>query len=145
MFAAATSFFARTNISANYNIGVPSSSSTLPGFGSGSRSSTPGPSASSSSAGGSSSPAPTSLPAPQLIPTFHVGPWRVQSATHKVTHKRVSVWTYDKKTSEADRLSVQAKEKVIEFLKTEVHALDTYTFVRYTDSSLPPPVGLFSS
>ena len=46
----------------------------------------------------------------------------------------MSVWTYDKKTSEADRMSVQAKEKVIEFLKTEVRALDIYTFVRYTDS-----------
>lgn len=122
MLAAATSFFARTNISANYNIGAPSSTS-LPGFGSsGSRASTPGPSASASSsaAGAPSSPTPGTLPAPQLIPTFHVGPWRVQSATHKVTHKRVSVWTYEKRAPEADRMPAQAKEKIIEALKAEV-------------------------
>lgn len=122
MLAAATSFFARTNISANYNIGAPSSTS-LPGFGSsGSRASTPGPSASASSsaAGAPSSPTPGALPAPQLIPTFHVGPWRVQSATHKVTHKRVSVWTYEKRAPEADRMPAQAKEKIIEALKAEV-------------------------
>lgn len=67
MLAAATSFFARTNISTNYNIGSQTSSSPLPGFGSGSRSSTPGPHASGSSSAASGA----ALPAPQLTPTFH--------------------------------------------------------------------------
>ncbi|KAL5533231.1 PPK32 [Sanghuangporus sanghuang] len=118
MLAAATSFFARTNISTNYNIGSQSSSSPLPGFGSGSRSSTPGPQAS-----GSTSASSAALPTPQLTPTFHVGPWRVQPATHKVTGKRVSVWTFDKRAPDTDRLSASAKEKIIENLKTEASAL----------------------
>ncbi|KAL5490200.1 PPK32 [Sanghuangporus weigelae] len=118
MLAAATSFFARTNISTNYNIGTQPSSSPLPGFGSGSRSSTPGPQAS-----GSTSVSSAALPTPQLTPTFHVGPWRVQPATHKVTGKRVSVWTFDKRAPDTDRLSASAKEKVIENLKAEASAL----------------------
>ncbi|EJD05722.1 kinase-like protein [Fomitiporia mediterranea MF3/22] len=116
MLAAATSFFGRTNISANYNIGASSPSSSLPGFGSGSRSSTPGPS-------GSSTPVSASLPTPQLTPTFHVGPWRVQPATHKVTNKRVSVWTSDKRAGDGDRMSVAAKDRIVEALKSEASAL----------------------
>lgn len=105
MLAAASSFFSRTNISQNYNIGA-----TTPGIG-GSRSSTPGP---------SNVQAVGSLPSTPLAPTFHVGLWKVQSGVHKVTQKRVSVWTCDKRGTEMDRVSAQGKEKVVEALKAEV-------------------------
>ncbi|PPQ66892.1 hypothetical protein CVT26_009832 [Gymnopilus dilepis] len=103
MFAAATSFFARTNISQSYNIG--SSSSTA--FGS--RPSTP----STSSLG----------PPPPSTPAFFVGLWKVQSAWHKVTSKHVSVWTFDKRGPDVERLGPQAKERAIEVMKAEASAL----------------------
>ncbi|KAH9930992.1 uncharacterized protein B0H18DRAFT_1116681 [Fomitopsis serialis] len=103
MLAAATSFFARTNISQSYNIGGPSLT--------GSRSSTPGPSGPSTSA------IPT---ATAHAPPFNVGPWRVQSATHKTTAKRVSVWSADKRSQEMDRMGPASRERTIEVLKTEV-------------------------
>ncbi len=53
-------------------------------------------------------------------PPFHVGLWKVQSAWHKVTNKRVSVWTFDKRGPEVDRLAPPAKERVVEVLKAEV-------------------------
>ncbi|KAJ7929288.1 kinase-like domain-containing protein [Mycena leptocephala] len=102
MLAAATSFFARTAISQSYNIASPA--------GPGSRSSTPGP-------GGSPS-APTSF-----SPPLNVGLWRVQSAFHKVTNKRVSVWAFDKRSSEMERLRPAAKERTLEVLKAEASAL----------------------
>ncbi|TFY81754.1 hypothetical protein EWM64_g2255 [Hericium alpestre] len=102
MFAAATSFFSRSNISQNYNIG---------GTTSGSRAATPSPSGQSS------------LPAAAQTPPFHVGLWRVQSATHKVTNKRVSVWTFEKRTTELDRMSASAKETAMEVLKAEASSL----------------------
>ena len=108
MLAVASSFFSRTNISQNYNIGT-----TSPGISSGSRSSTPGPS-SNAQAG--------ALPSAPLTPAFHVGLWKVQSGTHKVTQKRVSIWSFDKRASEMERVSAQGKEKVIETLKAEVRA-----------------------
>ncbi|KLO10413.1 kinase-like protein [Schizopora paradoxa] len=108
MLAAASSFFSRTNISQNYNIG-----NTSPGISSGSRSSTPGPSSNAQGA----------LPSAPLTPAFHVGLWKVQSGTHKVTQKRVSVWSFDKRASEMERVSAQGKEKVIETLKAETSAL----------------------
>lgn len=105
MFAAATALFARTNISQNYNIG---------GSAIGSRTSTPGPSSSSSAA----------LPAAAAhAPPFNVGPWRVQSATHKVTGKRVSVWSADKRSQEMERMGPVSKERTIEVLKSEASAL----------------------
>ncbi|KAI5119329.1 hypothetical protein M0805_000559 [Coniferiporia weirii] len=113
MLAAATSFFSRTNISTNYAIGSTPSPS-LPGFGTGSRSSTPGPP-------GSSSSATVVLPPQQLTPTFNVGPWRIQPATHKVTNKRVSVWAFDKRVADSDRMS--GKDRIIEALKAEASAL----------------------
>lgn len=123
MFAAATSFFSRTNISTNYVIGSGSTSSSLPGFGSGSRTSTPGPSgAGSSSNGVAAGSGAGALPPLQLTPTYHVGLWRVQPATHKVTQKRVSVWTFDKR--ELDRVSGAAgKDRIVEALKNEVCSL----------------------
>lgn len=99
MLAAATSFFSRTAISQSYNIGVPSTNS---------RSGTPTPS-------GSSTPAPVALP-----PPFNVGLWRIQAATHKVTNKRVSVWSCDKRASELERLGQVAKDRALEVLKAEV-------------------------
>ncbi|KAF9052742.1 kinase-like domain-containing protein [Panaeolus papilionaceus] len=103
MLAAATSFFARTNINQSYNIG--SSTSAF-----GSRPATPG--------------AGSSLTAPAAAtPTFHVGLWKVQSAWHKVTNKRVSVWTFDKRGPDLDRLSPPAKERVMEVMKLEASSL----------------------
>ncbi|KAJ7286048.1 kinase-like domain-containing protein [Mycena rebaudengoi] len=100
MLAAATSFFGRTAISQSYNIATSS----------GSRSSTPGP-------GGSSS-APAAF-----TPALNVGLWRVQSASHKVTNKRVSVWSFDKRSPEMERLRPVAKERTLEVLKAEASAL----------------------
>ncbi|CAK5279381.1 unnamed protein product [Mycena citricolor] len=102
MFAAATSFFARTAISQSYNI----SSS-----GAGSRSPTPGPGASGSQAQASS--------ANNFSLPITIGLWRVQSASHKVTNKRVSVWSFDKRSPEIERLRPAAKERTLEVLKAE--------------------------
>ena len=98
MLAAATSFFSRTAISQSYNIGQQN----------GSRSSTPTP------AGPSSSVTHTLLPA-----SVRVGLWKVQRATHKVTSKRVSVWTFDKR-AEMEGLGPLSKERVLEIMKVEV-------------------------
>lgn len=101
MFAAANSFFGRTNISQSYNFG-PSTT--------GSRTSTPGPSSTGSS-----------LPiATAYAPPFNVGPWRVQCATHKVTGKRVSVWNTDKKSQDMEKMGPASKERTLEVLKAEV-------------------------
>ncbi|KAJ7043254.1 kinase-like domain-containing protein [Mycena alexandri] len=102
MLAAATSFFARTAISQSYNIASPP--------GPGSRSATPGP--------GSSSAAPVAF-----SPPLNVGLWRVQSASHKVTNKRVSVWSFDKRSADMERLRPAAKERTLEVLKAEASAL----------------------
>ena len=108
MFAAATSFFARTNISQSYNIG----SSVPQGIGNLSRPATPGGN--------------TSLTAPAAVtPAFFVGLWKVQSAWHKVTNKRVSVWIFDKRGSDVERLSPQAKERAIEVMKAEVSCINS--------------------
>ncbi|KAI0374727.1 kinase-like protein [Pilatotrama ljubarskyi] len=104
MFAAASSFFARTNISQSYNIGTSAG---------GSRTSTPAPAGSSNAA----------LPSAALPPPFNVGPWRVQSATHKVTGKRVSVWSADKRSPEMERMGPASRERTLEVLKAEASAL----------------------
>ena len=104
MFAAASSFFARTNISQSYNIG-PSTPSIV-----GSRTASPAPSGSSAA----------SLPAAAQPPPFTVGPWRVQPATHKVTGKRVSIWSADKKSQEMERMGPASRERTLEVLKAEV-------------------------
>ncbi|KAF7359384.1 Kinase-like protein [Mycena sanguinolenta] len=101
--SAATSFFARTAISQSYNIGSPSGAA-------GSRSSTPGPSGSSS--------APVAF-----SPPLNVGLWRVQSASHKTTNKRVSVWSFDKRSPEMERLRPAAKERTLEILKAEIFVI----------------------
>lgn len=114
MLAAATSFFARTNISQSYNIGQPPSG----GSASSSRPTTPGVSSSSAnspSGSGSNGIIPTTF-----TPTFPVGLWKVQSAYHKVTNKRVSVWSFDKRSADMERLGVLAKERTLEVLKAEV-------------------------
>ncbi|RDB21346.1 Protein kinase domain-containing protein ppk32 [Hypsizygus marmoreus] len=101
MLAAATSFFGRTAISQSYNIGSSS----------GSRPSTPGHATTSLN---------TSTPFP---PSLNVGLWRVQPASHKVTNKRVSVWSFDKRGSETERLGASARERILEVLKAEASAL----------------------
>ena len=111
MFAAASSFFARSNISQNYNVGAPSSII-------GSRSSTPAPGPSN----------PGALPAPSNTPTFFVGPWKVQSGSHKTTNKCVSVWTFDKKSSELEKMGPTAKDRTLEVLKSEVRTTSLYRF-----------------
>ena len=112
MFAAASSFFARSNISQNYNVGVPSSIM-------GSRSGTPAPGSSSN---------PGALPAPSNTPTFFVGPWKVQSGSHKTTNKRVSVWTFDKRSPELEKMGSAGKERTLEVLKSEVRTTSLYRF-----------------
>ena len=98
MLAAATSFFARTAINQSYNIGTPSHAS---------RPSTPGTNG-----------VPTA--SAQTIPAFYIGLWKVQSGSHKVTSKRVSVWTFDKRGPEVERLNSQGKDRSVEIMKAEV-------------------------
>ena len=103
MFAAATSFFARSNIAQTYAVNP-----------SGSRSSTPGPGASSSS---------TSAQIAQSPPVVYIGLWKVQPASHKVNGKKVSVWTFDKRGPDMERLGPVAKDAVLQVLKAEASAL----------------------
>ncbi|CAE6423488.1 hypothetical protein ACGC1H_002678 [Rhizoctonia solani] len=98
MLAAASSLFSRSAIYANYAISSPASTST------GSQSS-------------------SSIQTGPTIPSFQVGLWKVTEATHKVTHKRVSVWMHDKRGPEVDKLPAAAKENVLTVLKAEVTAL----------------------
>lgn len=104
MLAAATSFFARSNIFQNYNVG--GSTSII-----GSRSGTPAQ-GSSSNLG--------ALPTPANTPTFFVGPWKVQPGSHKTTGKRVSVWSFDKRSPELEKMGPAGKERTLEVLKSEV-------------------------
>ena len=101
LLAAASSFLGRTNISQAYSIGNPSQSS---------RPSTPATSA----AGG------TVLAPPPFTPVFHVGLWKVQPAAHKTTGKRVSVWSFDKRGPEMERLGQAGKDRALEVMKNEV-------------------------
>jgi SCY1-like protein 2 len=96
MLAAATSFFSRTVISQSYNVGNIGSRPTSPGS-SGSQ-----------------------APAAPFVPTLLVGLWKVQPAYHKITNKRVSVWTCDKRGPDMDRSGTLARERMIEVLKAEV-------------------------
>lgn len=92
MFSAAAALFARTNISQNYTINAPGTSApTVPG-----------------------------LPAAPISSPFKAGLWLVQPAQHKVNGKRVSVWSFDKRNPEMERLGAQSKERVLEVLKAEV-------------------------
>jgi SCY1-like protein 2 len=110
MFAAASSFFAKPNIVQNYNVGG-STSLVI------SRSGTP--------AQGSSSNL-SALPTPANTPAFFVGPWKVQSASHKTTNKRVSVWTFDKRSAELEKMGPAGKDRTLEVLKSEVRATSLY-------------------
>ncbi|XP_006458297.1 hypothetical protein AGABI2DRAFT_199815 [Agaricus bisporus var. bisporus H97] len=115
MLAAATSFFGRTNISQSYSIGQP----TGVGSASSSRPSTPGVSSTSGAASGSTN----GVLSTTFTPTFAVGLWKVQSAYHKVTNKRVSVWSFDKRSADMERLGPLARENALEVLKAEASAL----------------------
>ncbi len=122
MLAAASSFFARTNISQNYNIGYGSSIG-------GSRTASPAPVGSSSA----------SLPAAAQPPPFNVGPWRVQSAVHKVTNKRVSVWSADKRSAEIERMGPASKERTLEVLKAEVRGWILYGWMQSVNKRVRHP------
>lgn len=115
MLAAATSFFGRTNISQSYSIGQP----TGVGSASSSRPSTPGVSSTSGAASGSTN----GVLSTTFTPTFADGLWKVQSAYHKVTNKRVSVWSFDKRSADMERLGPLARENALEVLKAEVSLL----------------------
>jgi hypothetical protein len=105
MLAAASSFFAGSNISKQYAVGgSPTPAGARPGA------STPGAGAPGPS---------TTIP---HAPTFRVGPWRVQSAAHKTTGKRVSIWDLDKRSPWLERLNPPARERAMEVLKGEVRA-----------------------
>ncbi|KAL9714959.1 Protein kinase domain-containing protein ppk32 [Leucoagaricus gongylophorus] len=116
MLAAATSFFARTNISQSYNIGQPPSPSA-----SSSRPTTPGIASSSVTTGSGSRG--NGVPATTFTSTFAVGLWKVQSAYHKVTNKRVSVWSFDKRGADIERLGAAVRDLVLGVLKAEASAL----------------------
>lgn len=117
MLAAATSFFSRSNISQNYTFGP--SPTSIPS----SRSGTPVPSSSSTSNGTTASG--STLPAIAHAPPFQVGLWKVQSATHKTTGKRVSVWAFEKRGQEVERMGPGAREKTVEVLKSEVRVFSS--------------------
>ncbi|KAJ3572805.1 hypothetical protein NP233_g2841 [Leucocoprinus birnbaumii] len=121
MFAAATSFFARTNISQSYNIGQPPSTSAHS-----SRPATPGAASSSSGAASGSGSGSNGVLATTFTPTFAVGLWKVQSAYHKVTNKRVSVWSFDKRGADIERLGNAARETALDVLKAEASALSRF-------------------
>lgn len=104
MLAAANSFFGRTAISQSYNIGSTSQANSRPV--------TPGQ---SSGSGGNSGIAP--IP---FTPSFYIGLWKVQAAAHKVNGKRVSVWSFDKRGPDMERLGPAAKDRTLEVLKYEV-------------------------
>lgn len=109
MFAAATSaassYFKASAIHQNYSL---TSAGT-------SISSTPSPSAAAPQA--STSP-------------FHVGLWRVQEAVHKNLPKRVSVWSFERRDSQAfNSLDPHGKERVIEVLKAEARSIVLLLFL----------------
>ncbi|KAF8337568.1 kinase-like domain-containing protein [Cantharellus anzutake] len=102
---AASSFFKVSAISQNY-IYASNNTPAIPSF-------------SSTSVTRTGSPAP-----PQSnSPPFTSGLWRVQEAVHKTNGKRVSVWSFDKKNSSLDRLTANARDRVLEVLKAEATAL----------------------
>ena len=96
MFSAAAALFARTNISQNYTILSPGVTVTVPGN--------------------------MGLPSLPAGPPFRAGLWLIQPAQHKLNGKRVSVWTFEKRSPEMERLGGggQAREMVLELLKAEV-------------------------
>jgi hypothetical protein len=115
MFAAASSFFARSNIFQNYNVGGSTSIA-------GSRSGTPAQGSSTSSG---------ALPGPATTTPFFVGPWKVQPGSHKTTNKRVSIWTFDKRNPELEKMGPANKDRTLEVLKSEVR-LNVFQWVLWT-------------
>lgn len=55
-----------------------------------------------------------------FTPSFYIGLWKVQPAAHKTTGKRVSVWTFDKRGPDMERLGQSAKDRTVEVIKNEV-------------------------
>lgn len=95
MFQAAAALFTRTNVSQNYSILAP----------------------------GTDVPSVNGLPAAPVLPPFKAGPWFIQPAQHKLNGKRVSVWSFEKRSAEMDKLGAQSRERVIEVLKAEVNKI----------------------
>lgn len=111
MLSVATSLFSRSAIFQSYSLDTHATGQA------------------SSSSSGSSSP-------------FQTGLWKVQPATHKASHlnlqqirlvdlrmyllllqttsKRVSIWSFDKRAPEIERLNQLGKERVFEYMKAEV-------------------------
>ena len=58
-----------------------------------------------------------------FTPSFYIGLWKVQPAAHKTTGKRVSVWTFDKRGPDMERLGQSAKDRTVEVIKSEVCVL----------------------
>lgn len=59
---------------------------------------------------------------PQIVRPFHVGLWKVVSATHKTTGNRVSIWVFEKKM--LDNIRIQGgKDQVLSALKKEASSL----------------------
>jgi SCY1-like protein 2 len=100
MLAAATSFFSRTAISQSYSIDAPPTPS---------RTSSPSP----------ATPSPLAFTPPCMV-----GLWKVQSAAHKTTGKRVSVWGFDK------RGGMDGAGVVVEVLKAEVRVYSLGSVIR---------------
>jgi SCY1-like protein 2 len=112
MFSAAAALFARTNISQNYTILAPGVTVTVPGN--------------------------MGLPSLPAGPPFKAGLWLVQPAQHKLNGKRVSVWTFEKRGPEMERLGggSQAKETVLELLKAEVSPVTRILAIFFGDHAV---------
>ncbi|KAJ2931423.1 hypothetical protein H1R20_g5707, partial [Candolleomyces eurysporus] len=67
-------------------------------------------------------PLPTTTELP-FTPSFIIGLWKVQAAAHKVNGKRVSVWSFDKRGPDMERLGPAAKDRTLEVLKSEATSL----------------------
>lgn len=106
MLQAASAWFSSSQISQNYAI----SSQQSNGFGSSSAS--------------------TSTNAIPPVKPFTIGPWKVQEAHHKLTQKKASVWSCDKKSTEMERLGPAGKDMVLDVLKTEVSTVPAARTIR---------------
>jgi SCY1-like protein 2 len=69
----------------------------------------------------SGQPSANGVPGASPVAPFSVGLWRIQEAVHKTNGKKVSIWSFDKRSGEMERLNQpSAKERVFEVLKAEV-------------------------
>ena len=80
------------------------------------------------------------LPVAPRTPPLKIGLWGVQSASHKVTGKRVFAGSFDKRRQEVDELGLQTKEHLTEIVKSEVSqgALLCWLKLKALPTSFPP-------